>query len=171
MPSCEFDSIGGSDTPFFFQNFLTRTVTANLNGAQVNALANGFVVGTNATFPVAVKVAEIDLQYNAGVIAVSLSSAITNYTAGSVCGIYFGLDNGPVSDVNGMSRLFLNHICGQNAIAGLPSSSSRTNSLQMGQNSSYRVNSGQKLALYVSAPSDSTTLLTAAASVYWIGVG
>jgi hypothetical protein len=43
--------------------------------------------------------------------------------------------------------------------------------MQMGQNSSYRVNSGQKLALYMSAPADAATLLTAAASVYWIGVG
>jgi hypothetical protein len=170
MPPCDFDSIGGSDTPFFFQNFLTRTVTANFTGAQVNALAVAGD-GASSTFPIAVKVAEIDLQSNAGVIAVSLSSAITNYTAASVCDIYFGLDNGPVSDVNGMSRLFLNHICGQNAIAGLAGSSSRTNSLQMGQNSSYRVNSGQKLAVYMSAPNDAATLLTAAASVYWIGVG
>ncbi len=169
-PSCDCDPFGSSDTPFFFQNFLTRTVTANLTGAQVDALAAGYVSGASSTFPLAVKVAEIDLQCNAGVIAVSLSTSITNYTASSVCAIYFGLDNGPVSDVNGMSRLFLNHICGQNAMAGLPSASSKTNSMQMGQNSCYRVNSGQKLAVYMSAPNDSTTLLTAAASVYWISI-
>jgi hypothetical protein len=164
------DPLGGESTPYYFQNFLTRTVTANLTGAQVNVLAGAFVPGATAIFPVAVKVAEIDLQCNAGVIAVSLSTSITNYTASSVCGIYFGLDNGPVSDVNGMSRLFLNHICGQNASAGIPTAASRTNSLQMGQNSAYRVNSGQKLAIYMSAPNDVTTLLTAAASVYWISI-
>jgi len=169
MP-CTCDPLGSEQTPFYFQNFLTRTVTANLTGAAIYALAGGYVTGATSVFPVAVKVAEIDLQCNAGVIAVSLSTSITNYTVSSVVGVYFGLDNGPVSDVNGMSRLFLNHICGQNASSGIPAAASRTNSLQMGQNSAYRVNSGQKLAVYMSAPNDATTLVTAAASVYWISI-
>jgi hypothetical protein len=168
MP-CDCDPLGSEQTPYFFQNFLTRTATANLTGAQITALAlqQGAV---SSLFPLAVKVAEIDLQSNAGVIAVSLSTSITNYTASSVVGVYLGLDNGAVSDVNGMSRLFLNHICGQNASAGIPAAASRTNSLQMGQNSAYRVNSGQKIALYMSAPNDATTLVTAAATVYWISI-
>jgi hypothetical protein len=168
MPS-DCDPLSSAETPFYFQNFLTRSVTANLTGAQVNARA----VTTGAlssTFPLGVKVAEIDLQTNAGLIGLTLSTSITNYTASSVCAIYFGLDNGDASDVNGMSRLFLNHICGQNASAGIPAAASRTNSIQMGQNSAYRVNSGQKFALYMSAPNDATTLLTAVASIYWINI-
>ena len=163
------DPLNASETPFYFQNFLTRSVTANLTGAAVHTLALA-ANATSAAFPVAVKVAEIDLQTNAGLIGVTLSTSITNYAASSVCGIYFGLDNGPASDVNGMSRLFLNHICGQNAMAGIPAAASRTNSIQMGQNSAYRVNSGQKFALYMSAPNDATTLLTAVASIYWINI-
>jgi hypothetical protein len=163
------DPLGGESTPYYFQNFLTRSATANLTGAQITAqaLQQGAV---SSLFPLAVKVAEIDLQSNAGVIAVSLSTTITNYAPSSVVGVYLGLDNGAVSDVNGMSRLFLNHICGQNASVGIPAAASRTNSLQMGQNSAYRVNSGQKLALYMSAPNDVTTLVVAAATVYWISI-
>jgi hypothetical protein len=160
------DPFNTEETPFYFQNFLTRSVTANLSGAAVYALAGS----ATSIFPLAVKVAEIDLQTNAGLIGLTLSTSITNYTASSTCGIFFGLDNGAVSDVNGMSRLFLNHICGQNASAGIPSAASRTNSIQMGQNSAYRVNCGQKFALYMSAPNDATTLLTAVASIYWINI-
>ena len=169
MP-CDCDPLGSEQTPFYFQNFLTRTVTANTTGAAVYALANTYVSGATSIFPVAVKVAEIDLQTNAGLIGLTLSTSITNYAAFSTCGIFFGLDNGPVSDVNGMSRLFLNHICGQNASTGIPASASRTNSIQMGQNSAYRVNCGQKFALYMSAPNDAPTLLTAVASIYWINI-
>jgi hypothetical protein len=163
------DPLSSAETPFYFQNFLTRSVTADLTGAAVYNLALA-ANAASAVFPIAVKVAEIDLQTNAGLIGLTLSTSITNYTASSTCGIFFGLDNGPASDVNGMSRLFLNHICGQNASSGIPAAASRTNSIQMGQNSAYRVNSGQKFALYMSAPNDAYTLLTAVASIYWINI-
>lgn len=148
-------------TPFFFQNFLTRSVSFSLTGAQINALGN-------AIFPRCVKVAEIDLQSNAGLISVNLSSTMTNYTAASTCATFIALENGDVCDVNGMTRQFLSHICGQNSAPGLPSSTSRSNAIQMGQNSYYSVNSGQKIVIYASAPNDATALLAGVATVFYI---
>ena len=165
--SCDLCGGPGSraqnQTPFFYQNFLTRSVSFALNGAQINALAAPIA----AVFPACVKVAEIDLGANAGLISLSLSTSITNFTAGSTCAVYLGLDNGRVCDVNGMQRVFLQHLCGQNSVAGLPASSARTNAVQMGQNSFYSVNSGQKIALYASAPNDANTLLSGVATVFW----
>lgn len=149
-----------NQTPFFFQNFLTRSVSFNLTGAAINALAP-------AVFPICTKVAEIDLGSNAGLISLSLSTSITNYTAASTCAIYLGLDNGPTCDVNGMQRTFLQQICGQNSVPGLPNAASRTNAVQMGQNSYYTVNSGQKIVIYASAPNDAATLLSGVATVFW----
>jgi hypothetical protein len=167
------DICGGSSTratnqtPFFFQNFLTRSVSFSFTGAQINALAVA-ALAPSAVFPVCVKVAEIDLQANVGLISVNMSSTITNYTAASTCALYLALDNGPVCDVNGMSRQFLSHMSGQNSIAGLPASTSRSTSIQMGQNTYYSVNSGQKIVLYASAPNDATTLLSGIGTVFYI---
>lgn len=174
MPSpcdlCSCAPANGSasgQTPYFFNNFLTRSVSFNLDGNAINALAGA--AGSSAIFPLAVKVAEIDLQSNAGIIGMSLSTSIINPVAGAVCAVYLALENGLVTDVNGMQRQFVNHICGQNSVAGLPSANSRTNSIQMGQNSFYSVNSGQKIVLYASAPNDATALLAGVATVFWFG--
>jgi hypothetical protein len=164
------DIFGGSSaratnqTPFFFQNFLTRSVSFSYTGAQINALAGA----TGAVFPKCVVVAEIDLQANVGLISVNMSSTITNYMAASTCALYIALENGNVCDVNGMSRQFLSHMSGQNSIAGLPASTSRSTSIQMGQNSYYSVNSGQKIVLYASAPNDANTLLSGVGTVFYI---
>lgn len=165
MSECSCGNCGRAEnqTPFFFQNFQTKSVSFSYTGAQINAL---FPPG--AVFPKAVKVAEIDLQSNAGIIALTLSSSISNFFAGSTAAVYLALDNGDVADVNGMTRQFVQHVCGQNSVAGLPSASARTNAVQMGQNSYYTVNSGQKIAVYASAPNDASTLLSGVATVFWI---
>jgi hypothetical protein len=160
-------SRASSQTPFFFQNFLTRSVSFAYTGAQIHALALA-ASAPGAAFPACVKVAEIDLQCNAGLISVNMSSSITNYVAGSTCATYLALENGVVCDVNGMSRQFLSHMSGQNSIAGLPASTSRSTSIQMGQNSYYSVNSGQKIVIYASAPNDASTLLSGIATVFYI---
>jgi hypothetical protein len=153
-----------SQTPFFFQNFLTRSVSFSFTGAQINTLAGA----PGAVFPKCVVVAEMDLQANVGLISVNMSSSITNYVAASTCAVYIALENGQVCDVNGMTRQFLSHMSGQNSIAGLPSSTSRSTSIQMGQNSYYSVNSGQKIVIYASAPNDATVLLSGIATVFYI---
>jgi len=147
---------GASGSPYTFSNFYTRTVTVSLNGTQINS-----------TFPLATQVAEIDLQTNAGLVSITMASSMTLPVAGTV-GFYAAMVDGRTIIVNAMSRLFLSHISGQNSLPGVPNPSARSNSLQMGQSSYYRVNQGQTIALYASAPNDVTALMSAVVTVYYI---
>jgi hypothetical protein len=157
-----------NQTPFYFQNFLTRTVAFDLTGAQIATLAAA--AGSSSNFPRAVKVAEIDLQSNAGLIGLSLSSTVTNFDVTATCAVLLGLDNGPVVNVDSLDRLFISHLSGVNSIPGLPASTSRTNALQMGQNSYYTVNSGQRIAIYAASPNNANNRLSGIATVFWIGI-
>jgi hypothetical protein len=153
---CAPDPALPNGSPYTFSNFSTKTVTIALNGTQVNAL-----------FPLAVKVAEIDLQTNAGLISLTLASSVTLPVAGTV-GIFAALADAQTVSVDALARLFLSHVSVQNSVPGVPNPSSRCNSLQMGQSSYYRVNQGQKIAIYASSPNDVTALMLAVVTAYWI---
>jgi hypothetical protein len=121
----------------------------------------------NAAFPLAVKVAEIDLQTNAGLFSLTLSSSILNPAVGTA-GLFAGIADTDTVSISQLNRLFLSHVSTQNSIAGVPNPSSRSNAVQMGQNSYYRVNQGQKIAVYASSPNDVTVLLSAVLTCFWI---
>jgi len=166
MPSCncgQCDPALPLGSPYTFSNFATKSVAIRYTGAQIIALS------ASATYPVTVKVGEIDLQTNAGLFALSLSSSITNPVAG-VAGVFAAIGEADVINITGMTKLFLSHNCEQNSIAGLPNPSSRSNSLQMGQNSYFRINQGVKIAIYACAPNDASVLVSAVLTAFWIPI-
>ena len=159
MPTC---TCGYSDpalpagSPYTFSNFYTRSATVNTTGNLVNS-----------AFPTAKKVAEIDLQTNAGIFSLTLSSSILNPVVGTA-GLFAGLADADTVSINELTRLFLSHVSSQNSIVGVPNPSARSNAVQMGQNTYYRVNQGQKIAIYAASPNDVSVLLSAVLTVFWI---
>lgn len=155
---CAPDPALPNGSPYTFSNFSTKSATIALDGTQINTL-----------FPRAVKVGEIDLQTNAGLISLTLASSVTLPVAGTI-GLFAALSDAAVIDINAMPHLFLSHVSAQNSIPGVPNPSSRCNSLQMGQSSFYRVNQGQKIAIYASAPNNAGALVSAVVTAYWIPI-
>ena len=165
MPSCTCATCAPNPelpngSPYTFSNFNTRSVAVTLNGAQIAALGASI-------YPGAVKVGEIDLQTNAGLTALTLSSSLVLPVAGT-CGVFAAIADANTVNVQGITRLLLTHVTTQNSLPGVPNPSSRSNAMQMGQNTYYRVNQGQKIALYASSPNDVTALLSAVLTAFWI---
>jgi hypothetical protein len=163
MNNCECDSCRRSESnnPYYFLNFSTLSQSFSITGSAANLLGS-------AILPSAVRVATLDLKSNAGLIALSLASTITNFTLGANCAVYAALDQGAVVSIDSLTRHFVCHLSGANSAAGLPSSSARTTLVPMGQNTNYKINSGQFLAIYVSAPNDVTALIAGVLTAFWI---
>ncbi len=145
-------------SPYTFANFNTLTKSVVVTGAAVAKV-----------FPLAVKVAELNFKTNAGVFAFALTSSLTVPVAGQA-GFFVALDQGDTVSVDGLTKLFLSHLSNQNSIPGVPNPSSRSNALQMGQRTYFPVPSGQKVALYASAPNDATVILSCDVTALWIPV-
>lgn len=156
MISCERSAGGGRTSPYRFTNFSTRNIQFAGVGTAVNAV-----------FPSIRRLATLDLQAEAGIMSLSLASSIINATPLDTCGLFVALDRGEALSLEGAFDVFLSHVTRQNSIAGLPSSSSRTNTLAFGDATLYRLPSGVKLAIYGSSANAAANELTALLSVFW----
>lgn len=150
----------GRATPYRFTNFQSRNMVFDGVGTAVNAL-----------FPLAVRVAQIDLKAEAMLYALSLSSSLINATALDTVGVFVAVDSGELIDTSQMVGLFLSHITRQNSIVGLATASSRSNAINFGEGTAYRLSSGDKLALYACSANAADNEISAIVSAYWSPAG
>lgn len=143
-------------SPYRFTNFQSRNIVADVLGTAVNAL-----------FPRARRIATLDLEAEAMLYALSLSSSLINGTNLDTVGVFVAVDSGEVIDTSDMTGLFLSHITRQNSIPGLPTASSRSNALNFGEATAYKLSSGRRLALYACSDNVADNEISAICSVYW----
>lgn len=155
MISCERPGVAGA-SPYRFSNFSVQNMILNAVGTQINS-----------AFPLAVRVATLNLQADAALMLISLSTSIVNALALDTVGIFLGIDRGLTVSLDGGFDLFLSHISRQNSLAGLPVASSRCNSLDYGTNSAYKLPSSVNLALYACSGNLADNELSAVASIFW----
>ena len=155
--SCE---LPGRASPYRFTNFQSRNIVFDGVGTAVASL-----------FPLARRVATINLQAEAMLYALSLSSSLINATALDTVGIFVGIDTAPLIDLSNMTGLFLSHITRQNSIVGLSTASSRSNALNFGEETAYKLSSGVNLALYACSANTADNELSAICSIYWTPAG
>lgn len=151
----------GQGQPYYFYNFQTRTAIVALTGDLINAIGP-------AIFPVATRVALIDFQADVGLFSLSFASSIINQVAGDTAGLFVALDSGPQISLDGGVNFLLNHLTRQNSTAAIRNANSKTTAVQMGQNTAYLLNSGQKLAIYASSANDVGNEFSATLTAAWI---
>ncbi len=149
-------SPGRAQSPYSFTNFQSRNMIADVLGT-----------GINAVFPLASRIATLDLNAEAMVYALSLSSSLINSNNLDTVGIFVALDSGETVDVEAMNNLFLSHLTRQNSLPGLPVASSRANALNFGEQTAYKLSSGSRLALYCCSGNFADNEISAICSVYW----
>ncbi len=158
-------SAGAAPSPYFFDNFSTKSVSFSITGAAVNALGFG-----GALFPFFVKIGELSFPADAGLISLNLSSSITVETPAATAAILIAMNQGNRVSTAGINRQFINHLAATNSVAGLPNPSTRTNAMTMGPNSYYKINSGQVLNVYASAPNAASCLLSGIVTAFWFPI-
>jgi len=154
------NAAGRGSTPYRFTNFQSR-----------NMVFDGVGTAVNAVFPLATRVTTLDLQAEAMLYALSLSSSLINATALDTVGIFVATDAGLLIDTSDMVGLFLSHITRQNSIVGLATASSRSNALNFGEGTAYKLSSGQRLALYACSANAADNEISAICSIYWTPAG
>lgn len=149
---------GANASPFQFTNFQVRNMTFTGVGTAVNA-----------SFPFVRRVATINFESPARLISITMASSIVETSALATAGFFVAIDRGEFLSLAGPGSfdVFLSHICRQNSVAGIPSSSSRSNAMVMGEGSAYLLQSGSVLALYASAENSASDELSAIVSAYW----
>lgn len=146
-------------SPFNFFNFNVRTVAVSQTGVGPPGLA---------VFPLAARVAQINFAGMAvGIVGMSLSTSLLNETALDTVCVVAALDVGVQLALGGATGIFLTHLVRQNATPAQRFASSRSNAVAMGQDSAYRLDSTQQIALYLSSAAAAGNEISATLSVYW----
>lgn len=144
-------------SPYSFFNFNVRSVTIDLTGAVIAAV-----------FPLAQRAAVVDFGgMPVGIVGMTLSTSLLNQTPLDTVAVFAALDMGLQLSANGSFGIFLTHLVRQNATAAQRFASSRSNAIAMGQDSVYRLDTGQQLALYVCSAAVAGNEISAILSVYW----
>lgn len=156
-PGIDCNPSAGRGSPYYFYTFQTRSLAVSLTGAQVNSV-----------FPQAARVGLIDFQADVGLFSLVLATSLLNETAGDTVALAVGLDLGPVASLQGGINFFMSHLTRQNSTAAIRNANSKTNAMQMGQNTAYLLNSGQKLALYACSANAAGNELSAVLTAAWI---
>lgn len=147
----------GQGTPYYFFNFQTRSVPLAVTGNQVGSV-----------FPIMTRLAVIDFQVEVGLFSLVLASSLLNETAGDTVAVAVGLDAGPTVSYQGAVNFFLSHLTRQNSTAAIRAANSKTNAMQMGQNTAYLLNTQQKLALYAASANAAGNEISAVLTAAWI---
>lgn len=146
-------------TPYTFFNFHVRSAAIDLTGVGPPALA---------VFPLATRVAVLDWAgMLVGIIGMSLSTSLLNQTPLDTVAVIAALDVGDQLAANGANGIFLTHLVRQNATGAQRFASSRSNAIEMGQDSAYKLDSNQRIALYVASAAVAGNEISAMLSVYW----